>query len=117
MPELILGLDVGTTSVTALVVDLSGRVHGQGQVRLVSAHPAPGRVEQDPRDVWKRVEEAIGAALNDAGRRASDLAALGVATQRSSVLVWERASGEPVAPMMSCLQGAGQTRAAEWMAE
>ena len=116
MPELILGLDVGTTSVTALVVDLTGRVHGRGQARLVSSHPAPGRVEQDPRDVWKRVQETIGAALNDAGCRAPDLAALGVATQRSSVLVWERASGEPVAPMILWSDLRGSERAAELQA-
>ena len=44
MPELILGLDVGSTSARALLVDLSGRVHGKAQTRLESIHPAPGRV-------------------------------------------------------------------------
>lgn len=110
MPELVLGLDVGSTSARALVIDLSGRVHGQAQTRLDSMHPAPGRVEQDPRVVWKRVEETIAAALSAAGHRASDLAAVGVAAQRSSVVVWERASGEPLGPMIlwSDLRGTGR---------
>ena len=51
MSDLILGLDVGSTSARALVSDLSGRVHGHSQTRLRSSHPAPGRVEQDPGDV------------------------------------------------------------------
>ena len=47
MSDLILGLDVGSTSARALVIDLSGRIHGHSQTRLRSSHPAPGRVEQD----------------------------------------------------------------------
>ena len=116
MPELILGLDVGSTSARALVIDLSGRVHGKAQTRLDSTHPAPGRVEQDPREVWKRVEETIAAALSAAGRRASDLAAVGVAAQRSSVVVWDRASGKPLGPMILWSDLRGAERAARLQA-
>ena len=45
MPELILGLDVGSTSARALVIDMSGRVYGRALTRLESTHPGPGRVE------------------------------------------------------------------------
>jgi glycerol kinase len=113
MPELILGLDVGSTSARALVVDLAGRVHGRAIARLESLHPAPGHVEQDPREVWKRVEATIAEALSAAGRRATDLAAVGIAAQRSSVVVWDRASGEPLGPMILWSDLRGTERAAE----
>jgi glycerol kinase len=113
MPELILGLDVGSTSTRALIIDLSGQVHGKSIARLESAHPAPGRVEQDPREVWKRVEGTIGEALSAAGRHATDLAAVGIAAQRSSVVVWDRATGEPLGPMIIWSDLRGSERAAE----
>jgi glycerol kinase len=100
MPELILGLDVGSTSARALVIDLDGRVHGKGIVRLESTHPAPGQVEQDPRELWKRVEDTIHEALSTANRTPQDLAAVGVSAQRSSVVIWDRATGEPIGPMI-----------------
>ncbi len=113
MPELILGLDVGSTSARALVIDLSGRVHGRGHTRLESTHPAPGRVEQDPREVWRRVEGTIAEALSRAGRRASDLAAVGIAAQRSSIVVWDRTNGEPLGPMIVWSDLRGTERAQE----
>ncbi len=76
-------------------------------------HSLPGRVEQDPREVWKRVEETMAQALSAAGRRASDLGAVGVAAQRSSVVVWERATGEPLGPMILWSDLRGIKRAAE----
>ena len=113
MPELILGLDVGSTSTRALVIDLSGRVHGKAIARLESTRPGPGRVEQDPLEVWKQVEGTIGEALSTAGRKPTDLAAVGLAAQRSSVVIWDRASGDPLGPMIlwSDLRGTERARA------
>jgi glycerol kinase len=112
MPELVLGLDVGSTSARALIIDLSGRVHGQAHTRLTSMHSGPGRVEQDPREVWKRVEQTITEALSAAECRAADLGAVGVAAQRSSVVVWDRATGEPLGPMILWSDLRGADRAA-----
>jgi glycerol kinase len=113
MPELVLGLDVGSTSARALVVDLGGRVHGRAARRIESARPAPGRVEQDPIRVWGHVEATIAEALAASGRRAADLAAIGVAAQRSSVVVWDRESGAPQGPMILWSDLRGTERAAE----
>jgi glycerol kinase len=113
MAELILGLDVGSTSTRALVIDLSGRIHGQALARLESTHPAAGRVEQDPRIVWQQVESTIAEALAIGGHKATDLAAVGVAAQRSSVVVWDRASGEALGPMILWSDLRGTDRAAE----
>ena len=116
MPELILGLDVGSTSTRAIIIDLSGRVHGRAIERIESTHSAPGRVEQDPREVWRRVEATIADALAAAGRKPTDLAAVGIAAQRSSIIIWEHASGEPLGPMIVWSDLRGTERAAELMA-
>ncbi len=113
MPELILGLDVGSTSARAVVIDLSGQVHGRALERIDSLHPAPGHVEQDPGEVWKKVEGTIAAALASAGCRPEDLAGVGVAAQRSSVVVWDRATGEALGPMILWSDLRGTDRAAE----
>jgi glycerol kinase len=113
MSELILGLDVGSTSARALVIDLSGQVQGKAHTRLASHHPAPGRVEQDPREVWRQVRTTIDAALAASGRSASELAAVGVAAQRSSVVVWDRATGEALGPMILWSDVRGVARASE----
>lgn len=113
MPELVLGLDVGTTSARAQIIDLSGRVHGRAMTRLHSVHPVSGHVEQDALELWTRVREIIQAALAEAGRSASDLAAVGIAAQRSSVVVWDRGSGKPLGPMILWSDLRGTQRAAE----
>jgi glycerol kinase len=113
MPELILGLDVGTSSARAMVVDLSGKVHGRAQAKLIATHPAPGLAEQDPWQVWKSVEGTIGSALADAGREASDLATIGLTTQRSSVVVWDRQTGKPLSPLILWTDLRGVKRSAE----
>lgn len=116
MPELILGLDVGSTSTRAMVIDLSGRVHGRALERIESTRPAPGRVEQDPREVWRRVEATIANALASSGQKPTDLAAVGIAAQRSSIIIWDRASGDPLGPMIVWSDLRGTERAAELMA-
>lgn len=100
MPELILAVDVGTTSARAAVFAPGGRIEGLGARPLTSRSPAPGRVEQDAEAVWTATRAAVGEALDMAGRSASDLAALGVTTQRASAVVWDRQTGAPLSPVV-----------------
>lgn len=100
MPELLLALDAGTTSVRALLVDAAGAVLGFDKRPISSHFPAPGLVEQDAELVWQSCRAAIAGALAAAGRDMVDVAAMGVTTQRASVLLWERTTGRPVAPML-----------------
>jgi len=111
--DLLLGLDVGTSSARALLVDRELRPVGAGQVLLASSLPAPDRVEQDAGAVWSAVGEAVASALSSAGRSPADVASVGVTTQRSSVVVWERSTGRPVAPMVVWNDLRGTGRAAE----
>ncbi|MGN6496403.1 MAG: FGGY family carbohydrate kinase [Tsuneonella sp.] len=100
MPELLLALDAGTTGARAMLVDAGGAVLGGCKQPIASRYPAPGLVEQDAEAVWAICRAVIDGALAAAGRTIADVAAMGVTTQRASVVVWDRVSGRPAAPMI-----------------
>ena len=110
MPEAILAIDVGTTSVRAAVVWPDGRIAGLAAEPLISATPAPGRVEQDAGRVWAATRRVMARALEAERLAPADIAAIAVTTQRASAVAWDRATGEPLSPMVvwSDLRGAGR---------
>ena len=95
---MILAIDQGTTGSTCLVVDDELRVLGRGYRELPQHFPRPGWVEHDPDEIWQSVVAAAEDALRAARVRAGDLEAIGITNQRETTLLWERASGHPVAP-------------------
>ena len=95
---MILAVDQGTTGTTCLVVDGELRVIGRATVPVPVQTPKPGWVEQSPDDLWHSVETASAAALADAGIAAREIAAIGVANQRETTIVWRRDSGLPIGP-------------------
>ena len=110
--DVVLALDLGTTSVRALVVAADGEVRARAQRPLETDYPAPGRVEQDPADLFSRSVEVLRGALAAARLSAADVAGLGVVTQRSTAIAWDAQSGEPLAPAI----GWQDTRTAERVA-
>ena len=94
----ILAIDQGTTSSRAVIVDSAARVIGAGQLEFTQHYPRPGWVEHDPDEIWRTTAEAIRRALTAAGCGASDITAIGIATQRETVVAWDRRTGEPLAP-------------------
>ncbi|PPJ25233.1 glycerol kinase [Nocardia nova] len=97
MRRFVAAIDQGTTSSRCIVFDRSGRIAGLGQREHEQLFPRPGWVEHDAETIWRNTEFVIGAALQDAGVGAGDIAAVGVTNQRETTLVWERATGKPVA--------------------
>ena len=93
---LILAIDQGTTGTTCLVVDSALAVRGRGYAELPQHFPRPGWVEHDPEEIWRSVEQAAAAALDDARAGAGDLTAIGITNQRETTVLWERATGRPV---------------------
>jgi glycerol kinase len=114
----VLALDQGTTSSRALVFDEAGAVRGMAQLELRQIYPEPGWVEHDPAEIWATQSAAMHEALAAAGITGRDLAAIGIANQRETTLLWERATGRPLAnaivwqdrrtaPMCDALRAAG----------
>ena len=93
----ILALDQGTTSSRALVFDESGAQLAMAQRELRQIFPRPGWVEHDPLEIWESQLEVAREALDAAGVGADGVAALGITNQRETVVVWERATGRPIA--------------------
>jgi glycerol kinase len=92
----LLALDQGTTSSRALVFDTEGSVVAAAQRALPQHYPRPGWVEHDPGQIWQTQLDAAREALRTAGIDAGAVLALGIASQRETVVLWERASGRPL---------------------
>jgi glycerol kinase len=92
---MILVVDVGTSSVRAAVATADATIAHERRVPLLPSSPAPGLVEFDAAEMARVALECAGAVLADAGGAVD---AVGVTNQRSSVVLWDRATGEPVGP-------------------
>lgn len=97
MSRYVLALDQGTTSSRAILFDRSGRIVSTAQEEFPQIFPAPGHVEHDPEAIWSSQLDTARRALADAAVGAADLAAIGVTNQRETTVLWERASGRPIA--------------------
>ncbi|MFB7878119.1 glycerol kinase GlpK [Nocardia sp. NPDC056064] len=92
----VLSIDQGTTSSRCIVFDRHARLAGMAQRAHRQHYPRSGWVEQDALEIWRTVEKVVPAALRDAGIEAGDVAAIGIANQRETTVVWDRATGVPV---------------------
>ena len=97
MADSILALDQGTTSSRAILFGKDGRPIAVAQQEFEQIFPQPGHVEHDPEAIWKTQADVARDALARSGRRATDVAAIGVTNQRETTILWEKATGKPVA--------------------
>ncbi len=94
----ILSLDEGTTSARAALYDEQGRNIGMESDPIHSRFPQPGWVEQDALEIWRAQMDSARRLLERSRVGAADLAAVGITNQRETTVVWDRRTGEPVAP-------------------
>lgn len=93
----ILSIDQGTTGTTVLLVDARGDIVARGYREFTQHYPRPGWVEHDAEEIWRVTQRAIADALDSlpSDTRAS-IAALGIANQRETTVVWDRRTGKPI---------------------
>jgi glycerol kinase len=96
-PKFVLALDQGTTSSRAIVFDRSGKAVSTAQQEFPQIFPGPGHVEHDPEAIWNSQLHTAKEAIARAGISALDLAAVGVTNQRETTVLWEKATGKPIA--------------------
>lgn len=94
----LLSIDQGTTSSRAIIYDEQCRPLATSQKEFTQFFPQPGYVEHDAVEIWNSVLGTVREALQKAGISAAELAALGITNQRETVLIWDRKTGEPLAP-------------------
>src|SRR5690242_19384215 len=93
----VLALDQGTTSSRAIVFARDGSIRAVAQQEFKQIFPQPGWVEHDPTEIWATQSGVMHEALAKAAVGGRDVAAIGITNQRETTLVWERASGRPIA--------------------
>jgi glycerol kinase len=114
----ILAIDQGTTSSRAIVFRGDCSIAAVAQQEYPQHFPQSGWVEHDPEDIWRTVLATSRDAIAGAGLTARDIAAIGIANQRETTLVWDRATHKPIhnaivwqdrrtAPLCSALREAG----------
>jgi glycerol kinase len=96
MSTYILALDQGTTSSRAILFDRAGQIVATAQQEFPQIYPQPGWVEHDPEAIWSSQYQVAQAALNKAGVSADSIAAIGITNQRETVVIWDRATGQPI---------------------
>jgi glycerol kinase len=93
----VLALDQGTTSSRAIVFDARGTVRATAQREFRQIFPRDGWVEHDATEIWATQSGVMHEAIAKAGIAARELAAIGITNQRETTVLWERATGRPVA--------------------
>ena len=94
----ILALDQGTTSSRAILFDEGGAIAAVAQKELRQFYPQAGWVEHDPAEILTSQMSCAEEALDKVNARPSDIAAIGIANQRETTIVWERATGKTIHP-------------------
>ncbi len=95
-PRFVLAIDQGTTSTRAILFDREGKPAGIAQREFTQHFPRDGWVEHDAEEIWKSTLDVVAGVLEGAGATAAQVAAIGIANQRETTVLWERASGRPV---------------------
>ena len=93
----LLAIDQGTSSSRAIVFDARGGVVATGQRSFDQFFPDDGWVEQDPEALWQSTLDAARDAIRTSRVSPSAIAAIGIANQRETTLVWDAETGEPLA--------------------
>ena len=96
--DFVLALDQGTTSSRAIVFDRDGGTVAVAQQEYPQTYPFPGHVTHDPEDIWSSQLAVARQAIEAVPDGAAGIAAIGITNQRETTVVWDRATGEPVAP-------------------
>jgi len=109
MSRYVMAMDQGTTSSRAVIFGPQAEIVAIAQRPLACRFPAPGWVEQDPLEIVSGQVEAAREALQKAGLQARDLAAVGIANQRETTVLWQRSTGRPItgAIVWQCRRTAG----------
>ena len=93
----VLALDQGTTSSRAILYGYEGAPVASAQKEFRQQFPQPGWVEHDANEIWATQHEVMLGAIAKAGARPEEIAAIGITNQRETTVVWDRATGKPIA--------------------
>lgn len=92
----VMSIDQGTTSTRCILFDHGGRLVSVAQREHRQHFPKPGWVEHDPMEIWRNLERIAPEALAQAAVTTNQVAAVGIANQRETTVLWDRLTGVPI---------------------
>ena len=95
MKKYVAAIDQGTTSTRFMIFDRAGKIVASNQQEHQQIYPQPGWVEHNPEEIWERTQTVIKTTLKIGNIDPKDIAALGIANQRETVIVWNKTTGKP----------------------
>ena len=98
MASYMMALDAGTTSNRCILFDQQGRMRSVAQREFPQYYPSPGWVEHNANEIWETQLAVAREAMAQAGIGPGEIAAIGITNQRETTIVWDRRTGEPIAP-------------------
>jgi glycerol kinase len=93
----VLAIDQGTTSSRAIIFNAAMKIVATAQEEFPQHFPSSGWVEHDPADLWSTTAATCRSAIERAGLGPDDIVAIGITNQRETTLLWDRATGKPLA--------------------
>ena len=96
MAKYVMALDAGTTSNRCILFNEKGEICSMAQKEFTQYFPQPGWVEHDANEIWQTQLSVARQAMQNVGATYQDIAAIGITNQRETVIVWDRATGQPV---------------------
>ena len=96
--QYILALDQGTTSTRAMLFDKDGQVVATAQKELPQIFKNPGWVEHDANGIWEDARQVMAEVVIKANIPPYKIAGIGLTNQRETTVIWDRLTGEPIAP-------------------
>lgn len=96
MAKYILSIDQGTTSSRAILFTDQAEPVAVAQHEFSQYFPQDGWVEHDPEEIWDTTVRVIQEVAQQKGIQPAEIAAIGIANQRETTLIWDRATGEPI---------------------
>ena len=98
MVDYILALDEGTSSARAVLFDKDLNEVASIQEPFTTSFPSRGWVEQDPMEIWQTQIDVLHRCVDNTLGSWNDIRAIGITNQRETTLIWDRETGEPIAP-------------------
>lgn len=98
MSKYLLAIDQGTTSTRAILFDRAGGIVGITQKELTLDYPHNGWVEQSAEDIWQDTQYVCRGVVSQFAGSADEIIAIGITNQRETTIVWDRVTGEVIAP-------------------
>lgn len=95
MSKYIIAIDQSTHDTSCVIFNRLGEVVSQSALKHRQIHPEAGWLEHYPLEIWANTQVVIKSAMSKAGLNAGDIAAIGLANQRETTVVWDKTTGKP----------------------